>query len=868
MADPTTVTQYQTGFAPEIAPFAQDLLGQAQSVTDTSANPYQVYQGERQAAFTPMQMQSYKNAAMMQTAPQLQDATAMAGLAGMGALNTGYAYNPYSASQAKAGQLKDYQMGAPSSVSTQSFTTPGMAESFMNPYQQNVTDIGLRKANEQAGVAGAQRGAQAAASGAFGGSRQAIGDVAAASGLRQQLGDIQAQGSNAAYMSGMGQFNAQQAANLQAQQANQQAGLTAGGQNLNAMLGVQQLGSGQALQAQLANQQAQQNAAQLNAQQGQFGAGLGLQGLQTAMTGANTLGNLGQTQYGQNIGINQLQNQLGTQQQGQYQNMINNQYQDFLGAQNYPYKQLGFMSDMLRGLPLSTQGSSVYGGTGNTAAQLLGTGLNIASGAGAFGTPTKAEGGVINGYAEGGMPISRPSDEKLTGMMSTLDDKQLTQILDRPISLAQFKQAQEEVAFRKSTRGAGIASALPNPESQVNAAGGGIIAFAEGSKDAVEDTQAKDDKEAMFGATSPYEKMKAAGKDVLTMPGRGLAGAAESVITRPLRAMGVPVPYLPESFYGGDRSSATPYMDVIRKKELVKEQVKEEKEAKDLYAALPPTRRKDYETAAPQPKPKAKPAPTAGKGISSALDSLSAQSGESRENLDTAFDRIYGKLRESSKADLDELHNAMKEYAKRPDEIRANSMNAMIGKFGAALAKSGSKPGATFLGSLAEGSAAIPESMADTDKLVREAQDMNIKAKEADARFRISLNRGDKTAAMQELSIKRQLEQGQASLAEQSRSNKAREGLQGKQIAATTARYAAGMGSKQYGPILTALGKADDRSIRMAKDYLSTPKGMQDKRSYDEIVNGYRKSQRQSVTSGIGFGPTGEVSDPDDTDEG
>ena len=479
-SEPTAVTQYQTGFAPEIAPFAQDLLGQAQAVTDTSANPYQVYQGERQAAFTPMQMQSYENAAMMQTAPQLQDATAMAGLAGLGALNTGYAYNPYSASQVDAGQLSNYQMGAPSSVNTQSWTDPGMAQSFMNPYQQGVTDIGLRKANEQAGVAGAQRGAQAAASGAFGGSRQAIGDVAAASGLRQQLGDIQAQGSNAGYLSGMGQFNTQQAANLQAQQANQQAGLTAGGQNLNAMLGVQQLGSGQALQAQLANQQAQQSAAQLNAQQGQFGAGLGLQGLQTAMTGANTLGNLGQTQYGQNIGINQLQNQLGTQQQGQYQNMINNQYQDFLGAQNYPYKQLGFMSDMLRGLPLSTQGSSVYGGTGNTAAQLLGTGLNIASGAGAFGTPTKAEGGVIKGYAEGGMPISRPSDEKLTGMMSTLDDQQLKQILQRPTSLAEFKQAQEEIGFRTSTRGAGIASALPNPESQVNmAGGGGIIAFAD-----------------------------------------------------------------------------------------------------------------------------------------------------------------------------------------------------------------------------------------------------------------------------------------------------------------------------------------------------------------------------------------------------
>lgn len=60
-------------------------------------------------------------------------------------------------------------------------------------------------------------------------------------------------------------------------------------------------------------------------------------------------------------------------------------------------------------------------------------------------------------------------------------------------------------------------------------------------------------------------KLYAAGKDVLSMPVRAVAGAGESVITRPLRAMGVPIPYLPESFYGGDRTSMTPFMDKLRK---------------------------------------------------------------------------------------------------------------------------------------------------------------------------------------------------------------------------------------------------------------------------------------------------------------
>jgi hypothetical protein len=127
-----------------------------------------------------------------------------------------------------------------------------------------------------------------------------------AANLARQKGDIMATGMNNAYTQGMNQFNQEQ--------------------------------------------QQRQAAAQLNAQQGQFGAGLGLQGLQTALTSANTLGNLGMNQYNQNMGITQQQNQFGAQQQQQSQNILNNQYQDFLNFQNHPYKQAAFMSDMLRGL--------------------------------------------------------------------------------------------------------------------------------------------------------------------------------------------------------------------------------------------------------------------------------------------------------------------------------------------------------------------------------------------------------------------------------------------------------------------------------------------------------------------------------------
>jgi hypothetical protein len=309
--EPTQVTQYQTGFAPELAPYAQEMLGQAQALTDAETNPYMQYQGERVAQFSPLQQQSFENAALMQTAPQLQDATAMAGLAGLGALNTGYTYNP---------------------MTTQSFGEN--AQAYMSPYMQNVVQRQQQDASRQAAIASQAQGAQAARSGAFGGSGDYLMRAQAAGNLARQKGDIQATGLQNAYTQGMGQFNQEQAQ--------------------------------------------RQAAAQLNAQQGQFGAGLGLQGLQTALTGASTLGNLGNTQYQQNLGITNLQNQFGGQQQQQMQQDLTNKYQDFLNYQNYPYKQLSFMSDMLRGAPLSQTGSSMYQAPPSTTQNLLSLGLGAA----------------------------------------------------------------------------------------------------------------------------------------------------------------------------------------------------------------------------------------------------------------------------------------------------------------------------------------------------------------------------------------------------------------------------------------------------------------------------------------------------------
>jgi hypothetical protein len=92
------------------------------------------------------------------------------------------------------------------------------------------------------------------------------------------------------------------------------------------------------------------------------------------------------------MGINQMQNQYGLQQQGQQQNILNNQYQDFLNYQNAPYKQMGFMSDMLRGLPLTQQSATMYQTPPSLASQVVGLGGAALTGAKAFGAAGGATG--------------------------------------------------------------------------------------------------------------------------------------------------------------------------------------------------------------------------------------------------------------------------------------------------------------------------------------------------------------------------------------------------------------------------------------------------------------------------------------------
>jgi hypothetical protein len=352
---------------------------------------------------------------------------------------------------APAAQLKTATglMGAATANALNTDYTPGQynAQNFgsqvggyMSPYMQGVVDIQQREAQRQADIAGTQRGARAAQAGAFGGSRQGIENAEAARNLAMQKGDIQAQGLQNAFTQAANQYN---------------------------------VGN------------------QLSEQSRQYGAGIGLQGQQAAMQGAGALGTLGNLQYQQGMGINQLQAGYGGMQQDIQQQKLNTQYQDFLNKQNYPYQLLNQYGNVLNKQPANMNTQQVtYGQAPSLGGQLIGA-------AGSFATAPKlfAEGGMVQGYAGGGVADSRDVTDQsyIAKLISKMSPPQLQAILGNPsVPRAQKQMAAdrlEDLMQMQASSQRGLLGAAENTpsiqemypaEETAYGANGGIVAFADG----------------------------------------------------------------------------------------------------------------------------------------------------------------------------------------------------------------------------------------------------------------------------------------------------------------------------------------------------------------------------------------------------
>jgi hypothetical protein len=394
----------------------------------TGFKPYQAYGGTYDeegnqlsydpskaiAGFSPNQQKYLEGTANLKLPGQFGQATDVTNAGIMGAMDTGL--------QGRGLQAMGMQAAQAGNQYAQQATNPYAMSAYMSPYMQNVVNTQQAEAQRASEIQAQQNNAQAVGAGAFGGSRQGLMEAERQRNLATQKGSIQAQGLQNAYQ--QAQQAQQYAANLGLQ--GQQAGAGMYGQGISA----QQAGIGQALQ------------------------------------GAGQLGSLGAQQLAAQQGILGAQAQAGATQQAREQQIINQSMTDYANAQQYPLMQLGTMSNMLRGLPMQAQTTNQYAAAPNAVTQ----GIGAAGALGSLMQANKAEGGVIKGYASGGIT----SYDVGGAVEADLEDMDIDG-LKRQIkesSSPRVKQMAQRILAEKQ---------IPVPRM----AGGGIIAFAEG--DQVED---------------------------------------------------------------------------------------------------------------------------------------------------------------------------------------------------------------------------------------------------------------------------------------------------------------------------------------------------------------------------------------------
>ena len=435
---PTNTTVTNTNIPDYAQPYVQNMLNAAQAqiykADGTTFNPYTPYSTDPTkyvAGFSPLQTQAQTAAGALKTpytyAPAIGQT--MASTIGMGGVGSA--------------------MGSAGANYNAMATDPRAMSAFMNPYLKASLDPQIAEARRQYDITGQQEQSAAGSAGAFGGSREALMAAENERNKNMAINQMIGQGYNTA-------FN-------QAQQA-------------------QQYGAGLGLQG----------------QQGQLSA------LQGQMAGANQLAGIGGQDLAAQQSILGTQAQQGALQQQNQQNIINQAVQNYATAQQYPFMQLGTLNSMLRGLPMQQSTTQMYQAPPSTISQLAGlgtAGIGLAGMANATGVLGKADGGVIkakNGgviKAAGGIPMSMYSPQQLqqaqksqyTSPIAKLvangymqDDQRLQSNPEAPKMLAQINGSPitaQPMGQPMNRSGVGAIATPPNLTT-MNAAGGGLLAFA------------------------------------------------------------------------------------------------------------------------------------------------------------------------------------------------------------------------------------------------------------------------------------------------------------------------------------------------------------------------------------------------------
>lgn len=723
--------------------------------------------------------------------------------------------------------------------------TGSTAQQYMNPYMQNVVDVQQQAAQRQADIASQAQKAQFAQAGAFGGGRSAIAGSQAAADLARQKQGIQAQGLQQAYNQGQQQFNQEQ---------------------------------------------------QLREQSRQYGAGLGMQGLQTGLQAAGQLGQLGQQQFQQGMDINKLQAGYGTQQQQQVQNILNSQYQDFLNAKQYPYQQLSFMSDILRGGPLSQTYSQSYQQPPSYLGQLAGLGM------GAYAM-TKKDGGSVKSYAYGG---DVTSEQFVEGAIHRLSSQQLQQALQNALNRRDTKRAQaiqEEMQDRAEAASFshGLAGALPNMDNMLpteeSMARGGIVAFSQGGNKG----EKTDEDSGVSGlayllglapaaieagkavATKvPTSGLSGAGTATARTAGSGLAsylglagetsGPAGAVLTGGTALSSAATRKLKENpilqqdlgYVGGGLDPDLALAAAIQR-EGAKEDERKEAYAKSVgggrgspeaYSKYDPQAAAEaYKNVqqrvtggAEQGKQKSNAA------VNTALvgSAMASTLGVPPSSVMDQAKAMFNWLQENDKAAYAAVQKQIDEIKDQAKEIGANKFNNALAEFGFNMAAAASQPGVGggISGALRAAGAASPtlmRSVKETEELQRKYTQLGKQMEVSLMQSRVAAEKGDKQAAIQFARMSENADLQRQQVAESIRHNKAIEGISAGKIASAEDKRRIDLAKVG----LMARRMAEDRARNEFKDPINAAELKKQGVTYEQLAKRYSDEEYQKLLMGM-----------------
>ena len=251
------------------------------------------------------------------------------------------------------------------------------AAQYMDPFMQTVVGRQQDDAIEKFRQQQAGRDASAVQAGAFGGSRQAVQQGIAETGLMNQLGDIQATGSQRAFEQAQQQFERDRAAGMTTEQRRAEEAARVQGIGVGETARVQTGEAGELGRVQGIDVSEQARVQGATADEAMRQREFQLQTMGFSADMAREVVGLAERARQGDIQAAQLLEAQGLGEMARGQARLDVGYEDFLRQQNFPRQQLADYSAILRGMPVADIGTQTTTAPGPSALQqALGAGIS------------------------------------------------------------------------------------------------------------------------------------------------------------------------------------------------------------------------------------------------------------------------------------------------------------------------------------------------------------------------------------------------------------------------------------------------------------------------------------------------------------